>query len=177
MKKIGDFDIQFAGLKEGKHEYDYHLDNSFFEEFDYDEFNHARVDVHLLLHKKTTLLELFFTVGGSVNVNCDVSNEPYDQALNGTLELVVKFGEHYNDDEDDMVVLPYGAHQINVSKYIYETVILAVPYKKIHPHVADGTMKSAILDKLKELSPGNGKSGQQKIDPRWDILKELLNEN
>lgn len=167
--------IQFAGLKEGKHDFDYQLDNQFFgERFQYEEFNDANVSVHLELHKKSTMLELFFAVEGSVNVNCDVTNEPYDQPIHGSLELVVKFGDVAGDQEE-VLILPPSAHELNVEQYLYEAVVLAVPYKKVHPKVLDGTMESPILDKLEELSPGN-RAAKKNNDPRWDQLKELLNE-
>ncbi len=177
-KKSKDYEIQFAGLKEGKHTFEYRLDNAFFDkEFDYKEFNQAKVTVDLLLVKKANMLELFFTVHGTVNVNCDVSNEAYDQPLTGALEIVVKFGSTYEEDDDEIIVLPYGAHEINVKQYLYEVVVLAVPYKKVHPKVLDGTMDSAILDKLEELSPGHKTDiNTDNTDPRWDKLKELLNE-
>lgn len=175
MEKSKTYGIQFAGLKEGKHTFDYQVDNHFFEEeFQYKEFNNASVNIHLLLHKKPNMLELFFTVSGFVNVNCDVTNEPYDQSIEGDLDLVIKFGDQF-EDNGEILILPYGAHEVNIKQYIYEAVVLAVPLKKVHPKVLDGTMDSPILDKLEELSPGN-KSKKEETDPRWDDLKKLLNE-
>ncbi len=174
MKDFEPYKIQFTGLKIGKHEFDYHIDKTFFDLFDYDDFNAVNIDVFLCLEKKENLLELQFKLTGSVNVNCDVSNEPYNQPVKGALNLVVKFGESYNNDNDELLILPYGAYQLSVQQYIYEAIILAVPYKKIHPKVLDGTMNSAIIDKLEELSPDN--HHKTKTDPRWDKLKNLLNE-
>ena len=47
----------------------------------------------------------------------------------------------------------------------------------MHPGVADGTLKSEILDKLNELSLSNddkNKEEETDTDPRWDSLKKLL---
>jgi len=51
--------------------------------------------------------------------------------------------------------------------------VLAVPSKKVHPGIEDGTLKSDILEKLDELSPENKKEIEE-TDPRWDELKKLL---
>ena len=61
-------------------------------------------------------------------------------------------------------------------QYIYELIVLAVPVKRVHPGIEDGTLKSDILSKLEELSPehGNDEKGSEDIDPRWDNLKKLL---
>jgi uncharacterized metal-binding protein YceD (DUF177 family) len=56
--------------------------------------------------------------------------------------------------------------------------VLALPSKRIHPGVKDGTLKSDILDKLEELSPKaideEETPEDDKTDPRWDSLKKLL---
>lgn len=177
MKNFEAFEIQFVGLKTGRHQYEYHIDENFFELFGYEEFNRVAIDVELILEKKASILELEFNIKGTVNVNCDVSNESYDQLIEGQYNVVVKFGEEYNDDHDKVVILPRTEMRIEVQQYIYETIILAVPFKKVHPKVVDGSMKSKVLDKLDELTPGNEEQNDEEIDPRWDKLKELLNEN
>ena len=169
------YTIQFVGLKLGKHNFDYQLDNTFFLEFGYEDFNAADVKVDIILEKKTTFLELLFTAEGTVNVNCDLSNEPYNQKIKDSFSLVVKFGEEYNDENEDILIVPHGEYKINVAQYIYELVVLAVPAKKIHPGIEDGTLRSEILDKLQELSPKlKEKVNKEDIDPRWDTLKKLL---
>lgn len=176
MKALKAYTIPFVGLKVGAHHFDYHIDNTFFHDFEYDEFNDVDVKIDLTLEKKTTLLELTFEASGSVNVNCDVTNEPYDQAVNDMYELVVKFGSDYNDDNDDILILPHGEYELNVAQYIYELIILALPVKRTHPGIEDGTLKSDILNKLKELSPeaDEANKSSEEIDPRWENLKKLL---
>ena len=177
MKPLKDYTIPYVGLKIGKHHFDYQIDKKFFEHFEYDDFNDVDVKTELVFEKKTTLLELHFQVSGSVNVNCDITNEPYNQDINGTFNLVVKFGDEYNDDFEDIVILPHGEYEINVAQYIYELIILSMPAKRIHPGVEDGTLDSDILKKLEELSPKGLEEKEETsedIDPRWNTLKKLL---
>lgn len=176
MKNFEEYEIKFVGLEQGKHEFDFHVDNSFFTLFDYKEFHSADVDIRVILDKKSTVMELEFKVSGTVNVDCDVTNIPYNQDLDFSLNLKVKFGDEFNDEDDELLVLPRGAHEMEIQQFVYESVILAVPYKKVHPQVEDGTMESDILDKLDELAPGNRIENKEKTDPRWDKLKKLLNE-
>ncbi|GGH37461.1 DNA-binding protein [Mangrovimonas yunxiaonensis] len=176
MKLLKEFTIQFVGLKLGKHQFEYKIGNQFFEHFEYDEFNDSNVKVAVELEKKTTLLELNFTFSGSVNVNCDLTNEPYNQPISNTFNLVVKFGQEYNNDETDMLIIPHGEYEINIQQYIYELIVLSVPSKRIHPGVEDGTLNSAILEKLDALSPEQQEpiESEEETDPRWDKLKKLL---
>lgn len=177
MRKLKIYTIPFVGLKLGKHQFEYEIDNQFFEHFEYDEFNSANLKVDLLLEKKTTMMELTFKASGTVNINCDLTNEPYDQLIENELFLVVKFGEEYNDDNEDILILPHGEYEINVQQYIYELIVLAVPQKRVHPGVMDGSLKSDVLEKLEELSPREKEIiAEDDIDPRWNKLKDLLND-
>ncbi|GLB53407.1 DNA-binding protein [Neptunitalea chrysea] len=176
MDKFKEYVIPFVGLKEGKHQFRYSIDNKFFELFDFTEFNEARIEVSVVLDKKNSMLELHFKSKGTVNVNCDVSSEPFDLPIKGNLLLVVKFGEEYNDDNEEMLIIPHGEYQVNIAQYLYEMIVLSVPVKRVHPGVENGTLSSEILEKLEELQPKeqNETNEEDDIDPRWNTLKKLL---
>ena len=175
MKQLKEFTIKFVGLKLGEHCFEYQIDNKFFEHFEYDEFNDANIDARVNLNKKTTLLEFNFEISGTVNVNCDLTNEPFNQEIQNQFSLVVNFGDEYNDENDEILIIPHGEYEINISQYLYELIVLSVPSKRVHPGVKDGTLESDILKKLEELSPKGKEDNEiEEIDPRWNILKKLL---
>ncbi|MDO5970357.1 DUF177 domain-containing protein [Flavivirga aquimarina] len=175
MKPLKEFTIPFVGLKIAKHHFEYKIEQAFFEYFEYGEFNNVNINVNVELEKKTTLLELHFKVSGWVNVNCDLTNEPYNQTIENEFDLVVNFGDEYNDEHIDILIIPHGTYEINIQQYIYELVVLAVPTKRVHPGVEDGTLNSDILKKLEELSPKLKEDKEKEdIDPRWNTLKKLL---
>ena len=173
MKELKEYEVSFFGLKEGLHNFEYKIGKQFFEAFNFDEYLDANVSIELNLIKKSTLLELHFMANGTVKVACDLTNEPFDQPINGILDMVVKFGEEFNDDNDEIMVIPHGSHQVNVAQFIYEMIVLATPSKKIHPGIEDGTLQSDILQKLEELKPKE-KKDLNEIDPRWEDLKKLI---
>ncbi|SMG33426.1 YceD family protein [Arenibacter troitsensis] len=174
MMQHKEFIIPFSGLKQGKHEFEYTIENKFFESFEYDEFNGANIKLDVTLNKMSTMMELEMKARGTVNVNCDLTSEPYDQKIKADLELVIKFGDEYNNDNDEILIIPHGEYQINIAQYVYEMLVLSVPLKKVHPGVLDGSLKSEVLDKLEELQPKDTKENKEDIDPRWDALKKLL---
>jgi len=177
MKPLKEFTIPFTGLKLGKHHFDYQIDYTFFEHFEYDDFNDVNVKANLVFEKKTTLLNLHFAMSGSVNVNCDTTNEPFDQKIKGKFNLVVKFGDEYNDEHENILIIPHGSYEVNVAQFIYELIVLSIPIKRTHPGIKDGTLQSDILKKLEELSPKgieDKEKTSEEIDPRWNTLKKLL---
>ncbi len=167
------FVIPFRGLKEGKHQFDYVVEDTFFEVYQYEDILGSSIAVKLDFIKKSTILELNFSAKGDVKLACDVSNELFQQPISGALDLVVKFGEEYNDENEEVLILPHEAYEIDVAQYIFEMIVLSIPSKRIHPGVIEGTLKSDILDKLEELQPKE-KKNHKFSDPRWDKLKELL---
>ena len=170
MDTLKDYTIQFVGLKIGKHSFTYHIDNKFFDEFQYRDFKDINCEVDLELVKKATLLELHFNIKGKATFTCDITNVPFDKEISNALHLIIKFGAEFNDDNEEIIIVPYSDYQFNVAQYIYEAIILALPVKRSHPGIEDGSLKSEALEKLKELEVKE----QKETDPRWDKLNELL---
>jgi hypothetical protein len=176
MRKLKEYDLSFAGLKVGKHRFVYSIDKHFLELFPFEDLNDIHQTVTVDLDKKNNLMEFHFRNEGTVNVNCDLSNEPFDLPVHGELFLLVKFGEEYNDDADEWLVLPYHEHQLNIAQYIYEMLVLSIPAKRVHPDVLNGTMHSEVLDRLHALAPKETPETPEHIDPRWAALKNLITE-
>ena len=172
MKDLKEFNIPFVGLKEGKHLFEYKIDNTFFELYDYNEFEKSSINVTLEFVKKSTLFELNFTASGTVNVPCDVTNEYFDLEITATLPLVVKFGQEYNDENEEILILPHEVYQFSVAQFIYEMIVLGIPNKRVHPKVLDGTMETEVLEQL-EIKE---EKTVETTDPRWDKLKNLITE-
>lgn len=180
MKVTNEFLIPFVGLKLGKHQFEYQINKEFFEDYDYDEFEACDIKVNLVLEKKSTMLELHFKHKGTIHVPCDLTSEMFDFPIKGKIKLIVQFGEDFNDDNEELLILPFGEHQVDVKQYIYEMIALSIPLKKIHPGIKDGTLKSEALDKLNELKVNSKEpkktdsKEEETTDPRWDQLKKLL---
>jgi uncharacterized metal-binding protein YceD (DUF177 family) len=177
MNKTKDYLIPFVGLKLGKHHFEYQVNNKFFEIFDYHEFQNSDIKVNLVLDKKSTMLELSFKHKGTVNVPCDMTSEDFDLPIKGKMNLIVRFGEVFNNDNEELLILPHGEFEIDVAQYIYEMIVLSVPLRRVHPGIKDGSLKTEALTKLKELAvkeKKEEKKEEENIDPRWDKLKQLL---
>jgi len=181
MKDLKEFDISFIGLKDGMHQFEYKIEKEFFDFFNYDEFYGSNVTVVLSFLKKPTMFELNYEYSGWVEVTCDVTNELFHQPIDSKMDLIVKFGNEYNDENEELLMLPHADYKLNVAQFIYEAIVLTVPIKRIHPGVQDGTLHSDVLEKLKEFELKEVEEEQQEeettdkeIDPRWNKLKNII---
>ena len=170
MDAFQDYIIPFVGLKLGKHSFTYHVDNKFFDDFQYDDFDTIDCNITISFDKKPRHFELHFEITGFAMLHCDLSNEVYKEKIDTYLDLIVNFGDTFNDENEEILILPHGEFQLNVAQYIYEAIVLALPIKRIHPGIEDGTLQSDVLDRLKEFEIKETKT----TDPRWDKLNDLL---
>ena len=150
MKKkfqITDYDIVFSGLKEGEHNYVFNISDTFLKNFGFNELNNVDIKVNSIFVKKNSLMELNLNGEGSYILTCDISNEKCPYRVVSELNYIIKFGENYNDDNDQYVIIPYSSYKFNIAKTIYEMIVLSIPQKKVHP----GNLR-ALSDKFSPTS-------------------------
>lgn len=178
MKELTQFKIPLSGLKQGRHQFLYDIDKMFFTYFDYDEFWDAILKLDVELIKSSTSLALKLHVEGELGVQCYVTNESYMQPIKDTYEFVVRYGDEYNDEQENILIIPHGSIEVDIKQYVYETILLSVPARLVHPGLEDGSLQSDIKDILDDLrvdAPSEDEEDfDDDIDPRWDELKKLL---
>lgn len=175
MEKLSSYAIAFKGLKEGKHDFDFHIGPSFFELFENSLVDQADIVVKITLEKRSSYMSLELVLKGTVRLTCDRCLEPYNHPVKQKAVLFVKFSEDNNEGEDEVIWLHPEDYQINVAQIIYEYSSLSIPMRHVHPPGKDGQIgcDPEMLRKIEEyrVSPAHEK------DSRWDLLKNLLNNN
>jgi uncharacterized metal-binding protein YceD (DUF177 family) len=163
------FIIPYSGLALGNHQYEFTIGDAFFESIDYSEIQHGQLQVIINLEKQERMLVFDFEIDGIVNVECDRCLDDLEIEVQDNEKLIVKFGEDYSEESEDVITVPHNEHQFDVSHYIYEYISLSLPYQRIHPDDEDGnsTCDPDILERLKSLQP------EQPNDPIWDKLKDI----
>ncbi|ACU08591.1 hypothetical protein FIC_02155 [Flavobacteriaceae bacterium 3519-10] len=172
MDRLRNYDIVFSGQKNGKHQFRFEIDKAFFQLFDTEqEFTEPEIVADILMDKHTTFLELNIKTAGTVNLVCDITTDTFSHPVENELNVLVKFGTEYDDSEEDVITIPSSDHAFNVAQLIYESVMLAIPMKKISPNISDEDLE--ILDKF---SPKD-EVEEEETDPRWEALKKLKGKN
>ena len=163
--------IDLKGQKDAQCVYEYDLGDDFFEALDGSQLEHGALHVSVSIRKMTGFFELQFHTEGIVTVSCDRCLDDMEQPIDADNSLVVKLGDTYSDD-DDAVTIDENEGMLDLSWFIYEFVMLAIPIKHVH---APGKCNSAMTQKLAELS-GAVRSSEEEaeaVDPRWEALKKF----
>ena len=182
MDKIRNYNIAFTGLKNGKHDFIFNVKQEFFQLFDAEqEFDNANLEVNVFLDKHTTFLEFKVHVTGTVQLTCDISNEEFDHPIDNKIEVLVKFGEEYDDSNEEVITIPQQDSDFNVAQIIFEAVVLAIPMKKLSPNLSEEDLE--LLDQFspheteEEIQETAEEEEEKEVDPRWAALNKLKNKN
>ena len=179
MRYLSKYDIAFKGLKEGKHQFEFEIDDKFFERFENSEVTKGALIGTVEINKQSTLMILEMAVNGTVELLCDWCLENYQQPVTNQSKMYIKFGAEAEELNDDVIVLPLEDNQINVAQYLYELIILGLPIKHVHPDDEEGnsTCDPEMLGKLNEYlveEVDDDEEVDEPIDERWSELKKLL---
>ena len=177
MNPLGKYIIPFAGLSQGIHQFDYFIDKDFFAELDYSLLTQSAVNVHLSLNKTEMMLILDYELEGTVNLQCDRCTDYFDLPVKGKNRLIIKFGDHTEEENDVVLILSDKEHEFDSTQYIYEYINLLIPMRHIHPDDDKGnsTCNPDMLDTIEKIT--SKQPEHEEIDPRWEVLKNLKNLN
>ncbi len=170
MKNLNGFDIQLLRLRNGEHRFDYKIDDSFFALFEQDLVQNGEINLRVVLIKGDALVKLVFNFGGKVILTCDRSLEEFDYEINLEKELFLKFGETYEELNDELLQLPTSQQEFNIAQHIFEFISLQIPYRKLHPKF-DEEEDFFFSTHEDEIEEEEEEKDTDEVDPRW---KELL---
>jgi len=177
MSHRREFEIAFVGLKPGIHEYDYEINDRFFEAFQQQDFFNCKATVKLTLDRKQGFMLLKFAMGGTLEVVCDrcSNNLPLElwDDFNITVKMVDEAELMNNQEEDpDVYYISNGESHIDVANWIYEFINLSIPMQRTCSfEKMDGPhCNPAARDLLKKLSNAEK---EKKENPIWKGLEKF----
>lgn len=173
MKSLKQYSIPFTGLKIGHYQFDYDLDRSFFDEFEYSLIKDGRLKVNLDLEKQETLMVLNLRVEGEIQLNCDKCLAGFPSQISASDRLIAKFSENEDlGDSEEVLIIKKNEVEIDISSFIYEVITLASPYVSVCDE--PGKLSFCDQDMLNKLNEFLVEQDKNEItDPRWDILKNI----
>lgn len=173
MDKFRNYDIGFTGLKVGKHQFEFRIHQEFFDLFETEkEFTNANLVSNVSLEKHSTFLDFIVSISGNVDLICDVSNENFTYPIENEIKLLVKFGEEYDDSNEEIITIPHHYSAFNIAQVIYEAVMLSIPMKKLSPNLSENDEYQSLLEKFSPKIKEE-KNDDEEIDPRWSALNKL----
>lgn len=180
MKKLKDYEINIAKLSNKKHEYEFELDDSFFDLFARDIILGGKLLAKVELDKTETLLTFHFDITGTVRLTCDRSLDEFDYPVDVQEVFRIKFGPENAELDDDLWQITEGTQTINIAQHIYDFISLSLPMKKLHPRFVEETDEDEdddqdilIYSSKQAGDEDDDSDDDDDIDPRWNALRNL----
>ncbi|MEN7547124.1 DUF177 domain-containing protein [Rapidithrix thailandica] len=174
---IREFSINIRNLSNKVHAFDFEIGKAFFDHFQSDLLQNGNCTAHVSINKTETMMILNFEIKGMIELTCDRSLELFDYPVEIREAIYIKFGEHYEEQAEDMLIIPAGQISIELSQYIYEFLSLAIPSKKLHPKFeesAEETFTYSVSTESEEQQDIEENTNENKeVDPRWEKLRNL----
>ncbi len=178
MANRHEYEIAFVGLKPGKHEYVYEIDDKFFADYQPQDFTNAKVTVKMILDKQPSFLMLKFEIGGTVTLVCDLCGNTLENSLWDDFEVLVKMTDNpvemnASEEDPDVYYISRTESHINVAGWIYEFINLSIPLQRTCGENADSSSKcnQEALDMLRKLNERN----TENENPIWKDLDKFRN--
>lgn len=165
--------IQFGGLGVGTHLFEFEITDKFFENIEYSEIQRANMLVKVEFIKQNSVTTLNFSFKGTVGITCDRCAGDYDMPLEGKESMYLKHGEP-DESTESLIVLPYGESEVDLTKYLNEFIIVALPSRRV-PCELDKEKFKCDEETLKKL---NDFAVEEEPEPPsdsnvWDELKKI----
>lgn len=181
MKALHKYDIGLVNLSNKQHEYDFELDNAFFDLFDQHLVNGGNLHAHVILSKSELLLNFDIEIKGTVNLTCDRSLETFDYPIETRQTLHVRFGHEELELDENVLQIKHDAQKINLAQHLFDYIGLAIPMKKLHPRFEqedENAVKDTDENILIYSSSTGGTDAEDDdddtaADPRWEALKKI----
>lgn len=168
MGKFTAYKVQLAQLGDGHHGQDFVVDTEFFKNMERPDIHKADVKVHLDLEKRHDVYDCMFHCKGIVEVPCDRCLDPLEIEIDTDYHIIVKYGESYNDESDEILVIPESNTYLNVAYMLYDTIVLCIPLRHVHPLGKCNRAMLAALSKHRSASAGDGEDAADDDDSYSD---------
>lgn len=168
MKNSRRYKIEIFGLSNSDHQFDFEYDEDFFSEFDHSLVSKGKGACIVDLVKTDSMLNLTFSIEGTIELTCDRSLELFDHPIKVQHEVIFKYGDEEKELSENVFVITKGRQEIIISDFLYEFISLEVPMKKLHPKFEDEGETDEMI-----YTSESKKEEKEVIDPRWEALKNL----
>lgn len=128
-----------------------------------DRFADISVEAHMDFDGKELLVHL--DASAVVTLECDRTLREFDHPVRGSFSVLYAPPETVDEEDveqEDVVALDPTADEIDITKFVRDTILLAIPQRKIAPGAEQ-----------EDIQTEYGQPGDDEVDPRWEALKKL----
>ncbi|WGH25048.1 MAG: DUF177 domain-containing protein [Candidatus Shikimatogenerans bostrichidophilus] len=117
----------------------YFIDNNFFNLFlnknNYVDYLNPKINILLKKNSNNNFFIFKFYFLGIITLICDITLNKFLFKIKKKTILNISFNKNFKEESGDYLVLPLYTRKVNIAQYLYDTIILMLPIKKIDPKI------------------------------------------
>ena len=133
MELSKQYSVAYKGLKNSTFDYQFVVDNDLFEYYESQEIRGGDCHVEVTLTKSDRQLDLDVTISGEVTCECDRCLEDCQIPIDYEGHLIVRLSEEQGEYDGEVMWLNPAEEKLDLTQYIYESIVLSLPYQRVHP--------------------------------------------
>src|SRR5690348_12787072 len=107
-----DFSVNILGLSKGVHQFEFQLEEGFFQKYGQEVITKGRFAARVTLEMKETFIEADFKIEGNAFLICDRSLDEFDYPISITRKIVFKYGEEPKEVSDEIIIITHDQQRL-----------------------------------------------------------------
>jgi uncharacterized metal-binding protein YceD (DUF177 family) len=133
MELSKQYSVAYKGLKNSTYDFDFEVGDALFAAYESKEILGGRCSVKATMRKGETQMEVDFTIEGEVTCECDRCLEPCSVPIDYEGSLVVRISDEEGEYDGEIMWVNPADNEVDFTQYIYESIVLSLPYQRVHP--------------------------------------------
>ena len=127
------YSVAYKGLKNSSFDFIFEVDDALFVAYESKEIMGGNCRVEATMFKGESQLEFDFTITGEVTCECDRCLEPCQVPIDYEGHLIVRISDEEGEYDGEVMWVNPADNEVDLTQYIYESIVLSLPYQRVHP--------------------------------------------
>lgn len=171
MSERESFLLKIKDLPMGIHDFNYVLNESFFDIMEFEEGISGDVLAKIEVDKQPSLINIEAVLNGEIQVPCDRCLDAMPLPVASDQTFVLKTDEAGNLLNIEEFDFQFEGDAIDLAVFFYEEIMLSIPIQKTHE---EGHCNEEMMRILARYTKQEIEEKNTETDPRWAALKDML---
>ena len=133
MEVSKQYSVAYKGLKNSSFDFIFEVDDALFAAYESKEIMGGNCRVEATMFKGESQLEFDFTITGEVTCECDRCLDPCQVPIDYEGHLIVRISDEEGEYDGEVMWVNPADNEVDLTQYIYESIVLSLPYQRVHP--------------------------------------------
>jgi uncharacterized metal-binding protein YceD (DUF177 family) len=127
------YSVAYKGLKNSSFDFDFEVDDTLFAAYECRDIRGGKCQVKATMQKSDQQLDFDFVITGEVTCECDRCLEDCQMPIDYEGHLIVRISDQQGEYDGEVMWLNPAENEVDLTQYIYESIVLSLPYQRVHP--------------------------------------------